>query len=130
MITFYTGNAERPSPEALIGKLVGKEGVKSYQSYSLPLVVTGYTRNRIHTKPCMRRGDVFLPVKEWSGEDTVTMSPGRIFYVCDTLEEATSIVEACARAAEIHDDAMKVMNAEIKELFASVSDKSSRNVLA
>lgn len=121
MITFFKDDDQRPEPSALVGRLVGKYGMKSCRSYTLPLFVVGHTGARLHMKPSVRKGGEFLPVDHWPGDDMVNMLVRKVAYVCDTVEEAASIVEACAAADRIHSDALKAAARDIHGVFSALA---------
>jgi hypothetical protein len=122
MITFYSSNDVRPAPSSLVGKIIGKEGIKPFRSYSLPLLVTGFTGSRLHMKACAQNRDGILPVAAWT--EDVDMLARKISYVCDMVEEATAIRDACHEAQRMHDLAQKALRTKIGELFASVCRKN------
>jgi hypothetical protein len=70
MITFFKASEQRPDPASL----VGKEGIKNFRSYSLPLLVTGFTGSVLHMKACVQNRDGILPVDTWS-EDVNIPTP-------------------------------------------------------
>jgi hypothetical protein len=118
MITFYSSDDVRPDPASLVGKIVGKEGIKPFRSYSLPLLVTGFTGCRLYLKASTQNRDGILPIAAWT--EGANMLVRKVFYVCDTVEEATIIHNACHEAQRLHDLAQKALSAGIGELFASV----------
>jgi hypothetical protein len=117
MIAFFKHDL-RLDPADLVGKLVGKEGSKPFRSYSLPLLVVGFSGKRLHMKACEFSMDEILPVSEWT--EDVDMLVHKVFYVCDTVEEATIIRNTCHEAQRLYDLAQKVVQADIGKLFAQV----------
>jgi hypothetical protein len=123
MIRFFDAKGERPHPSELVGKIVGKEGKMVFQTYGGPHLVTGHKKDTLVTK-FFKNDDESIkdalarPTAEWPADDKVLLS--KVFYVCDTAEEARSIYEASLEAARTHRRAMEAVKAEIRGLFTAI----------
>lgn len=123
MITFFKEGDARPEPAELVGKLVGKKSLQDYRRYSLPLLVVGHSGAVLHTKACSFTMDGMMPIPSW--KEDVNMALSKVFYVCDTLEEAKLIRNAGAEATRKYEAALKAVHAEIDGLYFEVEWKSA-----
>jgi hypothetical protein len=115
-IKFFSYTEPRPAPEELVGKLVGKYGIRSHKSYSLPLLVAGYSGNRLHLKACeMGKNWEQMPPDQWV--EDVKLKVDRVAYVCDTIGEAQKIREAGNKSQEIYERVQSELNAQMQAIY-------------
>lgn len=123
MIKFFSEKSERPHPSELVGRLVGKEGVMRFRSYSLPLLVTGYSGTRLFAKACVRIKDEIQPMDTRTEE--VKFSVKSVAYVCDTEAEGEQIYQANLQAIAAWRRSQEEIKLEINSFFEAVSSDDS-----
>jgi hypothetical protein len=124
MIKFFGPKDERPHPSDLVGKLIGKEGVMLFRTYSLPLLVTGISGKRLYAKACERGpADTILPTDQWTEETHFNLS--QVAYVCDTIEEAYLIRAAGRKSMQTYQCVQNELKSQINAFFTEIASPDS-----
>jgi hypothetical protein len=124
MIKFYSAKADRPHAADLVGKLVGKEGVMKFRTYSLPYLVTGVSGKRLYAKVCERAvGDAILPTDQWVEEVHFNLS--QVAYVCDTIEEADLVRAAGRKSMQTYQRVQQELKAQMNAFFSEIASPDS-----
>lgn len=118
MIRFYDDNSAQPVPEDLQGKIILQSGIFRYRTFGKPGRVTRVSNLRVYYTPIsFSEGIPAEPAERF-------VNISSIGAVCDTVAEASSIINASKKAISINAKYERECEREINALYESLFAQS------
>lgn len=120
MIRFYDHIKQNPTAKEVEGKYVLATGFFQYRSFRKPGKVTRVSKNRVHIEPIL-----IDDVSEEISQSKNFIDLRSIGAVCDTEDEARSVIRASLEAIRVHTAHQRACQLAINGLFNSLNEPES-----